>query len=83
MCIRDSVFPSSGNGYGVSPSPDKTYTIKFRYYQTHTDLNLFSDQTLVPTSHDAVIVDGALFYMYLFKDTWKLHKYLLDLFNKE
>lgn len=62
------VFPSSGNGYGVSPSPDKTYTIKFRYYQTHTDLNLFSDQTLVPTSHDAVIVDGALFYMYLFKD---------------
>lgn len=62
------VFPSSGNGYGVSPSPDKTYTIKFRYYQTHTDLNLFNDATLVPTNHDAVIVDGALFYMYLFKD---------------
>ena len=62
------VFPSSGNGYGVSPSPDKAYTIKFRYYQTHTDLNLYSDTTLVPSNHDAVIVDGALFYMYLFKD---------------
>ena len=62
------VFPSSGNGYGVSPSPDKAYTIKFMYYQTHTDLNLFSDTTLVPSNHDAVIVDGALFYMYLFKD---------------
>jgi len=62
------VFPSSGNGYGVSPSPDKAYTIKFRYYLTHTNLELFSDTSRIPVNHDAVIIDGALFYMYLFKD---------------
>jgi hypothetical protein len=62
------VFPSHGNGYGVSPSPDKAYTVKFRYYLTHTGLDLYSDTSRVPTNHDAVIIDGALFYMYMFKD---------------
>mgnify|MGYP001193540490 FL=1 len=66
--IPEFVFPSHGNGYGVSPSPDKAYTVKFRYYLTHTGLDLFSDTSRVPTNHDAVIIDGALFYMYLFKD---------------
>ena len=66
--IPDFVFPSHGNGYGVSPSPDKAYTVKFRYYLTHTGLDLYSDTSRIPTNHDAVVIDGALFYMYLFKD---------------
>jgi len=66
--IPDFVFPSHGNGYGVSPSPDKAYTVQFRYYLTHTGLDLYSDTSRIPTNHDAVVIDGALFYMYLFKD---------------
>ncbi len=66
--IPEYVFASHGNGYGVSPSPDKAYSVRFRYYLNFADLTVFNDQTRVPTSFDSVIVDGALYNMYMFKD---------------
>ena len=62
------VFPSHGNGYGVSPSPDKAYSIKFRYFLNFSDLTDAGDVSRIPESHDAILVDGALYRMYLFKD---------------
>ena len=62
------VLPSHGTGFGVTPSPNKAYSVKFRYYLNYTDLTLFSDVTRVPTSFDTVIVDGALYHLYMFKD---------------
>jgi len=34
------VFPSHGSGYGVSPSPDKAYSLKFRYFLNYVLLEL-------------------------------------------
>ena len=65
--IPDLVFPS-GSGYGLTPSPDKAYSINYRYYKSHTDLVLFSDQSRIPSQFDNIIVDGAMLNMYLFKD---------------
>jgi len=62
------VFPSHGNGYGVSPSPDKAYTLKFRYYQNYSDISAADDVTRIPDSYDTVLVDGALYHLYMFKD---------------
>ena len=62
------VAPSHGNGYIVSPSPDKNYTIQFKYYMNNVGLTLFSDETRIPNSYDNVIIDGALYYMYMFRD---------------
>lgn len=62
------VFPSHGNGYGVSPSPDKEYTLTFRYFLTYANLQAASDQTRIPTIYDNVIVDGGLYHMYMFRD---------------
>jgi hypothetical protein len=62
------VFPSHGNGFGVSPSPDKEYSIRFRYFLNYADLNLYDDETRVPSSFSSVIVDGAIMHMYMFKD---------------
>ena len=62
------VFASHGNGYGVSPSPDKEYTIKFRYYQNYSDITGADDVTRIPDSYDTVLVDGALYHLYMFKD---------------
>ena len=62
------VFPSHGSGYGVSPSPDKTYALKFRYFLNYTDIILHDDVTRIPASYDNVLVDGALHQMYMFKD---------------
>jgi hypothetical protein len=62
------IFPSHGNGYGVSPSPDKAYTLKFRYYQNYSDISAADDVTRIPDSYDTVLVDGALYHLYMFKD---------------
>ena len=62
------VFPSHGSGFGVSPSPDKAYTLKFRYYLNTVTLSDALDESRVPEDFDHVIVDGALYQMYMFKD---------------
>lgn len=64
----DFVFPSHGSGFGVTPSPDKAYSIRFRYYQNYVDLINYNDQTRIPESFQNVIVDGALYHLYMFKD---------------
>lgn len=62
------VCPSHGNGYTISPSPDKAYQVRFNYFLNYADLNLHDDETRVPTSFSTVIVDGALMHLYMFKD---------------
>lgn len=62
------VFPGHGNGFGVTPSPDKAYSVRFRYYLNYSDITDFDDVTRIPSSFDTVIVDGALYHLYMFKD---------------
>lgn len=66
--VPDYVFSSHGNGFGVSPSPSAAYSVRFRYYLNYADLTAFNDQTRIPTSFDSVVVDGALYHLYMFKD---------------
>ena len=44
------------------------YSIRFRYYLNYTDLVNDTDVTRIPQSFDTVIIDGALYHMYMFKD---------------
>lgn len=66
--IPFNVFPSHGTGFGVTPSPDKAYEIRFRYFQNYTILVNSSDSTRIPEAFDHVLTDGAMFYLYMFKD---------------
>lgn len=66
--VPDFVFPSHGTGFGVTPSPDKAYSIRFRYYLNYADLTAYNDETRIPESFENVIVDGALYHLYMFKD---------------
>ena len=68
VACPESTAPSHGNGYVVTPSPDKEYTIQFKYYMNNVGLSLHSDTTRIPNSYDNVIIDGALYYMYMFRD---------------
>ena len=62
------VSSAHGNGYIVSPSPDKEYSLQFRYYLNNVGLVSHGDQTRIPSTYDNVIIDGALYYMYMFRD---------------
>ena len=66
--VPDLVFPSHGSGFGVSQSPDKAYTVRFRYYRNFTDLVNHDDVSRVPAEFDTVLVDGAMYFLYMFKD---------------
>lgn len=66
--IPDHVFPSHGSGFGVTQSPDAAYRVKFRYFLNYSDLTNHNDVTRVPESFDTVVIDGALYHMYMFKD---------------
>ena len=66
--VPEFVFAAHGNGYGITPSPNKAYTIKFRYYLNYTDITNATDTTRIPDSYDSVLIDGALYHMYMFKD---------------
>jgi hypothetical protein len=79
--VPQYVFPS-GSGWGLTPSPDKAYSVNYRYYKSHVDLVLYSDQTRVPTQFDNVIVDGAMFNMYMFKDNPQSAQLVLGLFEQ-
>lgn len=79
--VPANVFPS-GNGFGVTPSPDKAYQIKYRYYQTPATLSAFSDVSRIPSHYDNVIIDGAMFQMYLFKDNTEAAQLVGALFEQ-
>lgn len=78
----DYVFEGHGKTWGVSPSPNETYSIKYRYWKQPSELVLYSDLTTIPSEYDYVILAGALSHMKLFKDdptsTQLLQKEFLD-----
>jgi len=80
--VPTHVFPSHGNGYGVTPSPNKAYIIKFRYYLNYAALSAATDETRIPDSFDSVLVDGALYQMYLFKDNVEMVQAVYVAFEK-
>jgi hypothetical protein len=56
------VFRTPSLEYGVVPSPDKAYPIKYEYYRSITPLDLYSDVPSVPQDFRHIIVDGAMVY---------------------
>lgn len=62
------VFPSHGTGFGVSPAPDKTYRISFRYYRYPDELVNAADVPRMPSQFTTVLLSGAMYHMYLYKD---------------
>lgn len=61
------VFPSM-NGFGVSPAPDKTYSLKYRYFKKPTTLVNYNDTTEIPEEWRHVINVGASWYIHIFRN---------------
>lgn len=61
-------FPSHGQGYGISPSPNEAFTLKYRYYRNPTDLSAYNSEVTIPSKFNYVILAGALYHLNLFKE---------------
>ena len=62
------VFRTPDLRYGLVPTPDKAYTVIYEYYQFPVDLELADDVPTIPERFAHVIVDGAMYYAYLFRE---------------
>ena len=51
----------------IVPSPDKDYEIAYEYYTSTYDLQNATDVPTIPEQYRHVIVDGAMYYAYMFR----------------
>ena len=61
------VCKAPGLEYVLSPAPDKAYTVVYEYYLTSVDLIDSTDVPKIPEIYRNVIIDGAMYYAYMFR----------------
>lgn len=61
------VFQSPSLEFGVVPAPDKAYEVIYEYYRVPVDLEKYDDVPDIPERFRHVIIDGAMFYAYMFR----------------
>lgn len=64
----ENVFKTQQDQFGVTPVPDKAYQVGFEYWTSPTELSGVTDTTSIPSRYNYVIVDGAMWYCYMFRD---------------
>lgn len=65
------VFETLDNNYGLSPTPDKAYSLHYEYFTVVTDLVNYTDVPTLPVEFESVIISGALSYVYQFKKDYE------------
>lgn len=64
-----SVFRTPDSQFGVTPAPNQAYEVVYEYYRLNSDLILATDTPEIPEQFRHVIVDGAMYYTYLFRNS--------------
>lgn len=62
------VFETHGNGFGISPNPDKEYTLKYRYWRVPKILDAWNDESPIPTHYDYLVTACSMMYLSMFLD---------------
>lgn len=63
-----AIFRTQNTEFGVYPAPDQVYTIDYEYWKTYTKLVNYNDLSSVPDLFDYVVIDGAMYYCYRFRE---------------
>ncbi len=66
--MPEYVFSAHGYGFGVSPSPDKAYNLKYRYFKNPVVPELSTDELPIPPQYNYVLHLGGLVEAYRFFD---------------
>ena len=62
------VFNDHGLGWGVSPNPDRAYTINYKYFRQGIRPELHSDVIDIPQEYEYLLIQGGLMHAYAFYD---------------
>jgi len=63
------VFRTPDGGFGLVPTPDQDYELVYEYYRNPVDLQLATDVPGIPEQFRHVLIDGAMYYVYLFRNS--------------
>ena len=66
--LSEYVYTTPDNKIGLSPVPDEsTYTVRYYYYQTTTDMAANTDTPIIPERFHDVIVNRARYYAHMLR----------------
>jgi len=65
--VPNYVSRAPSNELIIFPSPNKAYEVVYEYYATGVDMVLSTDVPVVPEAYRHVIVDGSMYYAYMFR----------------
>ena len=63
----DYVYMTQDTKFGVTPVPDASYVVEYRYWKYPADLITFDETAIIPDRFKHVVIDGAMMYMMLFR----------------
>lgn len=63
------------------PAPDKAYEVVYEYYSSGYELLLHSDVPTMPEQYKHVIIDGAMYYVYQFRNDMQAAQLALNKFK--
>ena len=70
--IPDLVYRTQDDKFGVSGFPDEDYRVEFDYWTDFTRLSSDSSTSSIPERFEQIIVDGIMFYCYMFRDNLEM-----------
>lgn len=62
------VYRTLDNKAGFTPIPDLAYTVNYNYFSYSDDLSSATDTMSVPDQFKHVVIDGAMYHSYMFRD---------------
>lgn len=62
------VFSDHGMGWGIAPSPDRAYTINYKYFRNPVRPTAATDELIIPPEYEYLVMQGGLMHAYLFYD---------------
>jgi hypothetical protein len=65
--IPEMVFQSPSLEFGMVPTPREAYELVYEYYSVPSDLVASTDVPTIPERFRHVIVEGAMYYAYMFR----------------
>lgn len=65
--VPQRVYQTQEAKFGITPLPDNTYQIEYRYWSFPADLSAFDDTCIVPDRFNTVVIDGAMMYIMRFR----------------
>lgn len=76
------IYRTQQTKFGVSPPPDKAYTIQYNYFSFPNDLAVATDTTVIPPRFEHVIMEGAMVFMMRFRSNDSAVGYHLQKFKE-